>query len=214
MLGPCFQMNWGHQRGNKLNLIASSFVQKRQSPGARTGQSQGGWVSHGEWGEQEPGWLGVPGGDTARTSLAMRAREPNLLLGASFPLGPQRSWHCGEWRWVGCYGDQRPVLGTIWHCFFLSEARKSREMLFADTIWFGLLQLPGSQPRGGSGGPCPPLQWPRSPRVAEKAVALGASAPEWLAGSTPRCPFTISTRFWRKSFSSLPAAELPGWGGF
>ena len=42
MLGPCFRVSWGHRRGSKPSLIASSFVQKRQSPGARAGQSQGG----------------------------------------------------------------------------------------------------------------------------------------------------------------------------
>ena len=42
VLGPCFRMSWGHRRGSKLSFIASSFVQKRQSPGARAGQSQGG----------------------------------------------------------------------------------------------------------------------------------------------------------------------------
>lgn len=81
-------------------------------------------VSH--WGEprSQAEWVSQVG-TTAHTSLGTRPEAQPPLPGCQLPFrSPEKAGIVGSGaEWV-VMESKRPVLGTIWHCFFLSEAQE------------------------------------------------------------------------------------------
>lgn len=88
---------------------------------------------------------------------------------------------------MGCYGDQQPVLGTIWHCVSTPRPGGRRRCCLCRVIRF-CSSCPLLNARRAPAAPQPltaammPTDYPQG--GGEDTVALSTSAPASLLGST------------------------------